>query len=219
MQKICSGEGVDEVDSWKVSERSFVESDQQGFVHAGYAFHAIGANKIGFEEVRDDLVDGPRSIGGATVEFFSGESPDRLCEFGTTCEVFMDSAGLGTHLFRLGCGEEGWGVGYTICGNPLSYTVLRRVFLVFLSSVSTMAEKFSEGSQERVAEIQCPTCLKFFVPELKAPEMPFCSMRCKMADLNRWFTEDVGLPVLPSLDDEEQEPEPPPSAPREWRFE
>lgn len=96
---------------------------------------------------------------------------------------------------------------------------MRSAYLVFLPSVSASAEKFPEGSQERVAEIQCPTCLKFFVPELKAPEMPFCSMRCKMADLNRWFSEDVGLPVLPSLDDEEQEPEPPPSAPKEWRFE
>jgi len=44
-------------------------------------------------------------------------------------------------------------------------------------------------------------------------------MRCKMADLNRWFTEDIGLPVLPSLDDEEPEPEPPPPASREWHFE
>jgi endogenous inhibitor of DNA gyrase (YacG/DUF329 family) len=83
-------------------------------------------------------------------------------------------------------------------------------FLTFDNAVCSMAQ---------TSEIQCPTCLKFFVPELRAPEMPFCSMRCKMADLNRWFTEDIGLPVLPSLDDEEPEPEPPPPASREWHFE
>lgn len=105
-------------------------------------------------------------------------------------------------------------VAYSTLKNPVSYWFscdarFASSSLTFDNAVCSMAQ---------TPEIQCPTCLKFFVPELRAPEMPFCSMRCKMADLNRWFTEDIGLPVLPSLDDEEPEPEPPPSAPREWHF-
>jgi hypothetical protein len=37
-----------------------------------------------------------------------------------------------------------------------------------------------------------------------------------MADLNRWFEEDIGLPVHTS--DEEQEEESPPPPVREWKF-
>ncbi|MFM8569978.1 MAG: DNA gyrase inhibitor YacG [Pirellula sp.] len=67
-------------------------------------------------------------------------------------------------------------------------------------------------------EIQCPTCQKFFAADIHAPSMPFCSMRCKMVDLNHWFSEEVGLPVYPS-DDPEQEDEPqPPASPKEYRF-
>ena len=67
-------------------------------------------------------------------------------------------------------------------------------------------------------EIQCPTCLKFFGADMKSPDMPFCSSRCKMADLHHWFSEDIGLPVAVSdLDEEEDVVEPPPVQ-REWRF-
>jgi endogenous inhibitor of DNA gyrase (YacG/DUF329 family) len=40
-----------------------------------------------------------------------------------------------------------------------------------------------------------------------------------MADLNRWFDEDIGLPVHATSDDEDDEmeqPVPPPK--REWNF-
>jgi len=67
------------------------------------------------------------------------------------------------------------------------------------------------------ATIQCPTCRRSFVPDVCSPEMPFCSLRCKMADLNRWFNEDVGLPIGCS-DPEDEDEAPPPSAPREWKF-
>jgi len=67
-------------------------------------------------------------------------------------------------------------------------------------------------------EIQCPTCRKFFPADIQAPAMPFCSMRCKMVDLNHWFSEEVGLPVH-ACDDPEQEDEPQaPSSPKEYRF-
>lgn len=65
--------------------------------------------------------------------------------------------------------------------------------------------------------LQCPTCRKPFVPDLKSPEMPFCSVRCKMADLNRWFSEDIGLPIHSSEPEDEGEEPPPPPA-REWKF-
>ncbi|MEI8212352.1 MAG: DNA gyrase inhibitor YacG [Planctomycetota bacterium] len=68
----------------------------------------------------------------------------------------------------------------------------------------------------QTSRLQCPTCRKQFVPDLTSAAMPFCSVRCKMADLNRWFEEDVGLPVHTS--DEEQEEESPPPPVREWKF-
>jgi endogenous inhibitor of DNA gyrase (YacG/DUF329 family) len=59
-----------------------------------------------------------------------------------------------------------------------------------------------------------------FEPKADSAEMPFCSIRCKMADLNRWFEEEIGLPVLESDEDEEEDGEPPqPPTPREWSFE
>ncbi len=49
--------------------------------------------------------------------------------------------------------------------------------------------------------------------------MPFCSERCKLADLNMWMKEEIGIPHGSSeLEDEEYEPPAPPPAPREWRF-
>ncbi|MBU6238037.1 MAG: DNA gyrase inhibitor YacG [Planctomycetes bacterium] len=54
---------------------------------------------------------------------------------------------------------------------------------------------------------------------MTASWMPFCSLRCKMADLNRWFDEDIGLPVHASTDDEQDDGEPPPPPTRrEWSF-
>ncbi|MFO0013855.1 MAG: DNA gyrase inhibitor YacG [Planctomycetota bacterium] len=69
-------------------------------------------------------------------------------------------------------------------------------------------------------KLQCPTCRRFFEPDLAATSMPFCSVRCKMADLNRWLDEEIGLPVHASTDDEEDAPDPPPTpSRREWNFE
>jgi endogenous inhibitor of DNA gyrase (YacG/DUF329 family) len=38
-----------------------------------------------------------------------------------------------------------------------------------------------------------------------------------MADLNRWFNEDIGLPISSSEEEDEDE-EPPPAPVREWKF-
>ncbi|MEM8667141.1 MAG: DNA gyrase inhibitor YacG [Planctomycetota bacterium] len=39
----------------------------------------------------------------------------------------------------------------------------------------------------------CSVCGRvFLLDETNSP--PFCSERCKMIDLNRWFGEEIGLP-------------------------
>ena len=48
---------------------------------------------------------------------------------------------------------------------------------------------------------ECPTCRKTFDVTLKedAPYRPFCSHRCKMVDLGRWFdgTYTISEPASP----------------------
>jgi endogenous inhibitor of DNA gyrase (YacG/DUF329 family) len=43
-------------------------------------------------------------------------------------------------------------------------------------------------------------CERLFDPE-QSPALPFCSPRCRLADLNRWFNEGYGLPYEPAEDD------------------
>ena len=38
----------------------------------------------------------------------------------------------------------------------------------------------------------CPFCGKQFDPQ-HSPAMPFCSNRCRLLDLGRWFDERYGL--------------------------
>ena len=40
----------------------------------------------------------------------------------------------------------------------------------------------------------CPTYKKQFDPE-KSDAMPFCSKRCRLADLNGWFDERFSIPM------------------------
>ncbi len=51
----------------------------------------------------------------------------------------------------------------------------------------------------------CPICGKEAVDTLK----PFCSLRCKDVDLNRWFTASYAVPVVED-DDEDGDEAPPP---------
>jgi endogenous inhibitor of DNA gyrase (YacG/DUF329 family) len=48
--------------------------------------------------------------------------------------------------------------------------------------------------------------------------MPFCSQRCRYADLNRWMTESIGLPIGSSEEEDDDEEPAPPASPREWNF-
>lgn len=40
----------------------------------------------------------------------------------------------------------------------------------------------------------CPKCDRQF-PSETSPAMPFCSERCRLLDLGRWFEEAYSLPV------------------------
>jgi len=42
---------------------------------------------------------------------------------------------------------------------------------------------------------RCPTCRKPADTSNNNPYRPFCSERCKLADLGRWLTEDYRLPA------------------------
>lgn len=42
---------------------------------------------------------------------------------------------------------------------------------------------------------RCPTCQKKASVSVDNPYRPFCSERCKLADLGRWLNEDYRLPV------------------------
>ena len=42
--------------------------------------------------------------------------------------------------------------------------------------------------------LRCPTCQRDLVWSEEFPWRPFCSERCKMADLGAWFAEDRRIP-------------------------
>jgi len=46
---------------------------------------------------------------------------------------------------------------------------------------------------------QCPICGKPVVAEFR----PFCSVRCKQIDLNRWLSESYRVPARPLTEDDE----------------
>lgn len=53
--------------------------------------------------------------------------------------------------------------------------------------------------QPRELRIACPTCGKEVVrsPKRKAPFFPFCSERCKLIDLGKWFEEEHRIDGAP----------------------
>jgi endogenous inhibitor of DNA gyrase (YacG/DUF329 family) len=48
-------------------------------------------------------------------------------------------------------------------------------------------------------------CERLFDPE-QSSVLPFCSTRCRLADLNRWLNEGYGLPYERPEDDERAVP-------------
>jgi endogenous inhibitor of DNA gyrase (YacG/DUF329 family) len=54
----------------------------------------------------------------------------------------------------------------------------------------------------REAAVKCPTCSKATRPREENRTFPFCSERCRMADLGRWLNEEYRIPT----DEESEEP-------------
>lgn len=44
--------------------------------------------------------------------------------------------------------------------------------------------------------LRCPICKKEVA--LNAPEMPFCSERCRLIDLGKWADEEYRIPSTPA---------------------
>jgi uncharacterized protein len=57
-----------------------------------------------------------------------------------------------------------------------------------------------------MALINCPICQKPFETE-QSPALPFCSQRCRLVDLGRWFGEQYGLEGQSEEEDEAEGPE------------
>ena len=54
--------------------------------------------------------------------------------------------------------------------------------------------------------MKCLICQKSIKPIPENPAAPFCSIKCKMADLNSWLTGGYAIPAEPvstETDDEE----------------
>lgn len=61
-------------------------------------------------------------------------------------------------------------------------------------------------------DVPCPTCRKRG-PWLDQPFGPFCSRRCRLIDLGKWFAEEhqISEPLRPEhFRDAPETPEPPP---------
>ena len=58
---------------------------------------------------------------------------------------------------------------------------------------------FQSNRLER--RLACPICGELVETESNSA-MPFCSVRCKNVDLNRWFNEEIGLPVNPDAEED-----------------
>jgi len=58
--------------------------------------------------------------------------------------------------------------------------------------------------------VLCRTCGKSFIEQTNHPYFPFCSKRCKMVDLNSWFTGDYKISdeILIDEDDSQLDSEP-----------
>jgi uncharacterized protein len=48
----------------------------------------------------------------------------------------------------------------------------------------------------------CPTCKGRAAPYSENPAHPFCSRRCKLADLSNWFGERYTVPAEPANPDD-----------------
>ncbi|MDG2383843.1 MAG: DNA gyrase inhibitor YacG [Pirellulaceae bacterium] len=62
---------------------------------------------------------------------------------------------------------------------------------------------FRKSNHRGSSPVRCPTCGRMIDPLITAV-MPFCSERCQQIDLGRWFDEEIGLPVEPEIEFNEE---------------
>ena len=55
-----------------------------------------------------------------------------------------------------------------------------------------------------ISNNRCPSCRKKVVETTLRTLLPFCSQRCKMVDLGKWFNEEFSIPAADTLEDDEQ---------------
>ena len=51
--------------------------------------------------------------------------------------------------------------------------------------------------------LTCPSCHAKFRMESNPETLPFCSQRCRLADLRAWLVEERSVPHVPDPDDDE----------------
>ena len=52
--------------------------------------------------------------------------------------------------------------------------------------------------------VRCPTCQKLFIYG-ESPFRPFCSERCRMVDLGRWFKEEYTVAAVDQTPPDEEQ--------------
>ncbi len=71
------------------------------------------------------------------------------------------------------------------------------------SPASSLAAKSADLPADRLARrVQCPTCHKFFIYG-ESKFRPFCSERCRMVDLGRWFKEEYKVAAVDQTPEDE----------------
>lgn len=50
-----------------------------------------------------------------------------------------------------------------------------------------------EETMKQPTRMTCPTCGRKFLSD-ESPTPPFCTTRCQMIDLGRWFNEEISVP-------------------------
>ena len=93
----------------------------------------------------------------------------------------------------------------------------RRIPIRISGRGHTSQIRYSLGMTKPNFTAKCPTCNRPFAADVAAAHMPFCSDRCKLADLHRWMSEEIGVPTGCSEPEDDPEPEPP-TATRQWNF-
>ncbi len=73
-----------------------------------------------------------------------------------------------------------------------------------------MAERAAANELRRI--VRCPACGGDSVYALTNPFRPFCSERCRLADLGAWASEGYRVGTTPA-DDDEDRPDDLPSTP------